>query len=238
VSEKGPAPGFSLVNARPMYVPRQEETRMTKIATSVIYTALLAGAAVAVSVTVSTVAAAADKAPAPAAGAAPAGPPAPAPEVDALFKGYAGVWKCESTFAAGAFGPGTPEVKAKSEVKIAKDIGGFWYKGDFKIKKTKTMPALEAIFLLGWDAVDKAPISVNYDSAGGFSIEHGPGSTADKITFTGDSQMMGMKTKVRETMTKKDDKNVVHTFEIDMGKGFQPMTTDECKKSSTIGALL
>jgi hypothetical protein len=33
--------------------------------------------------------------------------------------------------------------------------------------------------------------------------------------------MMGMRTKIRETMTKKDPNTVEHTFEVDMGKGFQ-----------------
>ena len=42
--------------------------------------------------------------------------------------------------------------------------------------------------------------------------------------------MMGQKVKMRETMSKKGDKEVEHTFEIDMGKGFQPMGTDSCKK--------
>jgi hypothetical protein len=42
--------------------------------------------------------------------------------------------------------------------------------------------------------------------------------------------MMDLKNKVRETMTKKDAKNVEHTFEVDMGKGFQMFGTDVCKK--------
>ncbi len=181
---------------------------------------------------------AAAKAPAaagPAAAAPAAAPPAaptPSPEVDALSKGWVGSYKCDTTFAAGAMGPGSPELKAKSEVKIAKDLGGFWYKGDYKMKKSKTMPmAMEAVFLLGYDAIAKAPINLNYDSMGTFAMEHGAaGATADKISFVGDGQMMGMKIKIREGMTKKDDKTVEHTFEVDMGKGFQAMGTDICKK--------
>ena len=183
-----------------------------------------------------TVAQAADKPAAaaapPAAAAAPATPPAPvpSPEVDALFKPYEGSWKCDTTFAAGAMGPGSPEMKMKSEVKIKKEAGGFWYKGDFKMKKSKMMPAMEATFLLGYDEATKAAVNVNYDSMGSFAIEHAPGATADKITFAGDGHMMGMKTKIRETMAKTDPKTVEHTFEVDMGKGFQPMGSDICKK--------
>ena len=48
--------------------------------------------------------------------------------------------------------------------------------------------------------------------------------------FVGDGSMMSMKMKVRETMTMKDPKTVEHTFEVDMGKGWQAFGTDVCKK--------
>ncbi|HEV3031957.1 MAG TPA: DUF1579 family protein [Polyangia bacterium] len=200
---------------------------MTKLASIVITGTLFSGA-------IALCAHAADKAPAPAAApaaaAAPAGPPKAAPEVDALFKGYEGSYKCDSTFPAGAMGPGSPESKGKSTVKIKKEAGGFWYKGDYKLGKTKTMPAIEATFLLGYDGAAKAPVSVSYDNMGSYWLEHAPGATADKIVFVGDGSMMSMKMKVRETMTMKDAKTVEHTFEVDMGKGYQPFGTDVCKK--------
>jgi hypothetical protein len=158
------------------------------------------------------------------------GPPKPAPEVDQLFKGYEGNWKCDTTFNAGAWGPGSPEVKAKSEVKIKKEQSGFFYRGEYKTKKAKGVPDIDAVFMLGWDPLTKAAVSISYDNVGTFGIEHGPGATPEKVTFTGDSQLMGMKVKVREGMTVKDPKTVEHTFEVDMGKGFQPMGVDVCKK--------
>jgi hypothetical protein len=163
-------------------------------------------------------------------GAAPSGPPAPPPEVDQLYKGLEGSWKCETTYNAGAFGPGSPEMKTKSEVTVKKEPGGFWYKGVYKAKKTKTSPEFGATFLLGYDAAAKTATNVTYDNMGGYSVEHGPGATADKVAFSGDGNMMGSKVKVRETMTHKDPKTVEHTFEVDMGKGFMPMGTDVCKK--------
>jgi autotransporter translocation and assembly factor TamB len=171
-------------------------------------------------------------APAATAAAAPAAPPVPtpAPELDATFKGYEGNWKCDTTFAAGSMGPGSPETKVKSEVKIKKESNGFWYKGEYKVKKSKTMPGMEGTFLLGYDAGLKAPVNVNYDGMGGYALETASGATADKIVFTGDGHMMGQKVKLRETMTKKGDKEVEHSFDVDMGKGFQPMGNDVCKK--------
>jgi hypothetical protein len=170
---------------------------------------------------------------APAAGAAaaaPSGPPTPSPEVEALFKALEGSWKCETTYAPNAMGPGSPETKAKSEVKIKKDLGGFWYRGDYKVKKGKTNPEFGAGFALGYDAGAKAAVSINADSFGGYGIGHAPDATPEKAVFMGEGHMMGMKVKTRETMTKKDAKNVEHTFEVDMGKGLQLFATDACKK--------
>jgi hypothetical protein len=173
---------------------------------------------------------AAEKGAAPAAAAAPSGPPAPSPEVETLYKGYEGSWKCDTTFNANSMGPGSPEMKTKSEVKIKKEPGGFWYKGEYKAKKTKTNPEIAATFMLGYDAGLKQAVSVSTDNMGGYSIEHDASGSAEKVSFVGDGSMMGQKVKVRETMTHKDPKTVEHTFEVDMGKGFQPMGVDVCKK--------
>ena len=64
-------------------------------------------------------------APAAPAAAAPMGPPKPSPELDAAYKGMEGSWKCDTTFAANAMGPGSPELKAKTTVKFKKELGRF-----------------------------------------------------------------------------------------------------------------
>jgi hypothetical protein len=167
----------------------------------------------------------------PAAGAA-AGAPAPSPELDALFKGYAGTWKCDTTFPAGAMGPGSPEQKATSTVKIQKDkdLGGFWYRGDYQVKKTKTFPGIRAGFVLGYEPATKTALFMGADSMGGNVNAAGTGATAETVTFVGDGFMMGQKVKFRESMTHKSDKEVDHKSEVDMGKGFQVMFEDLCKK--------
>jgi len=173
--------------------------------------------------------AAAPAAAAPAA-AAPMEAPKPAPEIDTLYKGFEGSWKCETTFAANAMGPGSPEMKAKTEVKIKKEKDGFWYKGEYKVKKTKTTPDMAGTFMLGYDGAAKEPVTINVDGMGGYSVEHASGATAEKIAFVGDGSMMGSKVKLRETMSAKSAKEMEHAFEVDMGKGFQPMGVDACKK--------
>src|SRR6476620_5312033 len=60
--------------------------------------------------------------------AASASTPAPSPELDELYKPFAGTLKCDTKFAAGAMGPGSPETSVKSTVHIKKDLDGFWYR--------------------------------------------------------------------------------------------------------------
>jgi hypothetical protein len=175
-----------------------------------------------------TAAAAADPAPAEAA----AGPPKPAPELVEYMKDMVGSWSCATVFAPGAFGPGSPEVKATAKVKMSKEaaLGGFFYKGEYSVAKSKTVPmAFTGVFYLGYDPATKQIINVSMDNTGAAYMGAGPiaGSVA---SWTGEGYMMGAKVKVRETMTKVDPKNVVHKFEVDMGKGFQAMGEDTCKK--------
>jgi hypothetical protein len=181
-------------------------------------------------------AAAAPHAAAPAAAAPPAAaPPAagamtmpkPAPEWEAFAKGWEGTWKCETTIPAGSMGPGSPEMKSQVSAKVKKDFGGFWLVGNYDMKKTKTTPAMKGTFTLG-SPDGKLLISTNMDSMGGSAWSTGP-LGPEGATTTGEGVMMGNKVKVRETTTKKD-KEVRHTSEVDMGKGFVMMYEDLCKK--------
>jgi hypothetical protein len=164
-------------------------------------------------------------APAPAA-APPSGPPKPAPELDATYKPYAGNWKCDTTFAANAMGPGSPELKVKTTIKIAKALDGFWYRGDYEAKKTKDFPGMKGIIFLGHDG--KQLLVSNVDAMGGMSSGTGMVS-GDTLTFVEDGHMMGTKVKMRETMQSKG-KEISHKFEVDTGKGFQQLGEDVCKK--------
>ena len=67
------------------------------------------------------------------------------------------------------------------------------------------------------------------DSTGGLGTGAGK-ITGDTATYTGESRMMGMKMKTRETMGMKGGKEGFHKLEIDMGKGFTLMGEDTCKK--------
>jgi hypothetical protein len=167
----------------------------------------------------------------PAAGAPPAAaaPKAPA-ELDQVFKFFEGAWKCDTKFAAGSFGPGFPETNVKSTVKFKKDLDGFFYRGEYEIKKSKTMPGFRGVLYLGYQPAAHLYTLNSVDNSGGTEMATSTGPEADVITFTGDVYMMGQKVKVREAMGKAGGKVATHKFEVDMGKGFQLMGEDTCKR--------
>ena len=166
----------------------------------------------------------------PAAEAGAAGPAAPKPsaELDAM-KFLAGSWTCETSMPAGAMGPGSPASKASTSIVFKKDLGGFFYRGDFEMK-AKTGPAMKgSVFISHQPAANLFTLS-SVDSMGGAELATSPGFQGDAIEFTGDAFMMGQKTKVRETITKAGPKEIVHKFEADSGKGFESMGEDHCKR--------
>ena len=145
------------------------------------------------------------------------------------MKPFEGSWKCETKFAANAFGPGSPEVTAKSSVKFKKDFDGHFYRGEYEIKKQKgvEMP-MKGIFYIGYDSGSNQVVVTGVDSTGGVGMGVGK-ITGDSVTYTGDQYSMGMKMKTRETMQMKG-KEGYHKLEMDMGKGFMTFGEDTCKK--------
>jgi len=175
--------------------------------------------------------------PGPRPAAAPKAPPAPAvptlptpsKELEAFMKGFEGSWKCETEFAAGSTGPGSPDAKGKASLKIRKDFGGFSWHGEYALAKNEILPAMSGIFQVSYDPSGKQATFVSYDSMGAAMMGAGPLS-GDSVTFVEQGYMLGIKVKVHETMTKKSTKEILHKVEIESGKSFQLMAEDTCKK--------
>jgi len=167
----------------------------------------------------------------PKAAAASAAPsmPTPSKELGAFMKAFEGSWKCETKFAAGSTGPGSPEASAKTTVKIKKEFDGFSWHGEYHLAKTNTMPAMTGVFQVGYDPSAKQATFVSYDSMGAAMMGAGP-IAGDSVTFTEEGYMLGIKAKVRETMSKTEPKEIHHKVEVDEGHGFRPMAEDICKK--------
>jgi hypothetical protein len=158
--------------------------------------------------------------------------PQPAPELTNFMKDLLGTWKCNSTFPAGAMGPGSPEIKSTAKVKFTKEapLAGFFYRGEYSIPKSKVSPmSMNGVFYLGYEMGSRQVVTVGVDSMGTISMGMGPLSETT-ATWTGEGYMMGQKVKMRETITKTAPKQVSHSFEVDLGKGFTKMGDDVCKK--------
>jgi hypothetical protein len=166
--------------------------------------------------------------PAPEEGAARPAAPKPSQELETM-KFLTGPWTCESSMPAGAMGPGSPATKARTTIVFKKDLGGFFYRGDFAMKAKAGPPMKGSVFIGHQPASNLFTFSV-VDSMGGVELSTSPGFQGDTIEFTGDAFMMGQKMKVRETITKAGPKEIVHKVEADSGKGFEPMGEDHCKR--------
>ncbi len=168
---------------------------------------------------------------APKAPAAPSIPtmPTPSKELEVFMKGFEGSWKCETQFAAGSTGPGSPEAKGKATLKIRKEFGGFSWHGEYNLAKNEVLPAMSGVFQVSYDPSSKQATFVSYDSMGAAMMGAGP-IAGDSVTFVEQGYMLGIKVKVHETMTRKSAKELLHKVEIDSGKTFQLMADDTCKK--------
>ena len=146
------------------------------------------------------------------------------------MKPFVGSWKCETKFAAGAFGPSSPEVTAKSSVKFKKDLDGFFYRGEYEVKKQKGLDmGMRGIFFIGFNPGAGEVVVTGVDSMGG--VGNGAGKIeGSTVTYSGESIMMGMKVKTRETMGMKSPKEGFHKIEMDMGRGMMVFGEDTCKK--------
>jgi hypothetical protein len=159
-------------------------------------------------------------------------PPKPAPEMDQL-KPLAGEWSCDGTVPAGAMGPGSPEQKMKSTMKMKKSLDGFWYMTDYEEKKTKDHPfAIKAHGPLGYDASQKKFIMLGVDNTGGWVSETSSGWEGDKLVMTGEGVMMGQKAAYRDTITKKGDGEIIWASDVKLGAAadFTSMGEQHCKR--------
>jgi hypothetical protein len=168
-------------------------------------------------------------APAPAA-AAPSGPPRPPPELDKAFRFLDGTWKCTSKFPEGAMGPGSPAVTVSSTVKFRKDLKGFFYRGEYQTGKANQAPQFHGILYLSYVPGQNVYTLTSVDDMGGVELATSTGFEGDTITFSGESYMMGQKVKVRETISRQGKAGSGHTFEADLGKGFQLFGEDTCRR--------
>jgi hypothetical protein len=160
--------------------------------------------------------------------AAPDAAMKPAAEMSNL-KWFDGNWTCEGTIPPGPMGPGG---KMTSSVKSHVDLGGFWQSGMVK-SSMGTMPAMEGMFHMTYDAGPKQYVMLWVDNMGGYAQETSSGWEGDKIAFSGNSAMGGKQVPTRDTFTKAaDGASMKHDWEAQMDGKWSPMGSETCKRAA------
>ena len=154
-------------------------------------------------------------------------PPTPAPEM-AQLKTMQGTWKCSGKMEATPF---SPAHAMQSTVTCKPDLDGFWMVTRIEGKKSKEMPmAFKGVWSSTYDSSAKKFTSTFIDNMGGMGMQASTGWDGDKMVWSGEGMMMGQKMGMRDTFTKKGDKEMLHTFEMEMGGKWTPMGEETCKK--------
>jgi len=164
--------------------------------------------------------------------APPDGPQGPPPQVGELYAELKGEWGCETTFPAGALGPGAPEMGVSGHLQVADndDLGGYWYRGIYATEPSETMPTFRVEFFMGYGELTGLAFLVGVDNIGGTSTGTSAGWKDDVLTYEGHGYSMGQAVKTRESMTKNGTAEVVHRLEVDAGDGYQPKVETVCKR--------
>jgi hypothetical protein len=166
----------------------------------------------------------------PAGGAPPA--PVPAPELAGL-KPLAGSWSCQGVAPAGSMGPGSPEVKYQSSFKVTALHGGFGYELAYAQKKSKDHPMrFEGAWNTGWDASRKKLAWFWLDNMGDVGAQTSPPWEGDTLVIEGEGAALGRHALLRDTFTRKGDKQLHWKGELkpDGAPGWITIGEDDCKK--------
>lgn len=153
----------------------------------------------------------------------------PGPEMKAL-EYFDGEWSCDGKVFAGIMGPDSHETAYKSSFKIEKDLGGFWYSGEYNQERSKDYPGNTSKFFWGYDPATKRYLTTGVDAAGAFFTSRSLGWDDDAWVNLGEGWSGGARIPVREVYTKKSSDEFVYHVELDLGHGFRDAAEDDCTR--------
>jgi hypothetical protein len=164
--------------------------------------------------------------------AAAAAPPAmempkPSQELADASKYFMGKWTCTGK----AMMPAEHATKGKLELKMV--LGNFWLSMNFDHDKTKVDPMpMGGMGVVGWDTSKNELMRTDWMSGGSWLSFTSKGWEGDKQVWAGEGMMMGKRTKVTHTLTKKSDKEFDSVFEMPGPDGkMMAGVTENCKKA-------
>lgn len=153
--------------------------------------------------------------------------PKPAPEM-AQLKFFVGNWRCNGKAEASPFGPAHGS-KTTTRGKI--DLDGFWLTVSVDEQKSKESPMpIHGRFASTYDGAGKKFVGLWYDNFGAWELMTSPGFEGDTITFSGDAMMGGQKIPAKDAFTRKGDKEMVHTGEMEMQGKWMKLYEETCKR--------
>jgi len=153
-------------------------------------------------------------------------PPAELAKLDDM----AGTWKCTSKMHLPPEMGG--EQTGTSTMTIKKDMSGFWMVGQWKMDKTKTMPAMTGTIYWGYDPADQKFVEVGLDSTGSWMRGTSDGPQNGTWVWNEEGTMMGKKSKTRTTVNQKTPNATQVKMEMEAEPGkWVPMGEDDCKKA-------
>ncbi len=164
------------------------------------------------------------------AAAAPEAPPAPPKELDQLDV-FEGTWKCEGHSPESPFGPAR---KMTTVVKIYSDLDGFWLSGEVEEQPSADNPKpLKGKFHWTYDTTDKRFEAGWIDNMGGWATQSSPGWQGERITFDGEMVANGQKLPARDVFEKKADKELLHSFEAQVGEKWTKLGEEVCRRTKS-----
>ncbi len=155
-------------------------------------------------------------------------PPSPAPELDAVGKTMIGTWTCKGEAAESPFGAAHPFI---GSLKIARELDGHWYAGYYNEKKSKDNPKpMAGRDMITYDAQAKIFRRAMFDNMGGLAHLSSKGWEGSAMVWTGDMMVAGHKTPVRNTLSKKTDREIDDKYEIQIKGRWFELNHSTCKK--------
>ena len=127
--------------------------------------------------------------------------------------------------------PGT-QVKTKTEMHISPTVDGFAYTGAWKTEKNAAMPAGgKGTMQWGFDSGRNKLVEAGFDNMGSAWLGTSDGPKDGTTVWTEEGTMMGQPMKSRTTVTRKSQKEVTLTTEMESKPGaWQKLGEDTCKK--------
>ena len=158
--------------------------------------------------------------------AAPAEAPRPPRELEQL-QYFEGDWECEGQEADT---PWSKAHKTKTDVKVKSDLDGFWYSGKVEQGKKDNPQPLEAKFHWSYDVAQKRFEGGWIDNTGGWAMQSSPGWQGDTLTWTGEATLLGVKSGMRDVITRKGADEFHHTYEAQIDGQWKPVGEETCRR--------